>query len=49
MQEWDFEEEVKRQEVIDICWEDREKMGQFKTKKATQELLEAISNGNSQN
>lgn len=44
MQEWDFEQEVKRQEVIERCWEDAEPMGQFKTKKATKELMEALSN-----
>ena len=45
MQEWDFEQEVKRQEVIERCWEDAEPKGNFKTKKQTQELLEALNNG----
>lgn len=49
MQEWDFEQEVKRQEVIERCWEDDEPMGQFKTKKATKELMEALDNGISKN
>lgn len=45
MQEWDFEQEVKRQEVLEKCWEDDEPMGKFKTKKATKELMEALNNG----
>lgn len=45
MQEWDYQQEIKRQETIDRCWEDDEAMGQFKTKKATDELMEALNNG----
>lgn len=45
MQQWDYQEEIKRQDVIEKCWEDDEAMGKFKTKKATKELMEALDNG----
>lgn len=45
MQEWDYQEEIKRQDVIERCWEDDEAMGRLKTKKATKELMEALDNG----
>lgn len=45
MQQWDFEQEIKVEEVIERSWEDNERMGKIKTKKATKELMEAFDNG----
>lgn len=45
MQEWDYQEAIKCQEVKEECWEEGESMGRFKTQKATKKLMEALNNG----
>lgn len=45
MQEWDYQEVIRCQEIKEECWEDAEPMGRFKTQKATEKLMEALNNG----